>query len=282
MGDLLKTIASPAIMNHAWNQVRHDRTHWTTGVGMAEVERHLILHIGRLAEELLAGRYRPEAGRCFKVAKANGGFRVICAPGLRDKLAQRATLTVLEPLGERLFHTGSYGYRPLCTLDMALARLREWVRLGYVWLGDADIVQCFDSIPHVHALGALADLCQEEPVTRLVKGWIEKAPDWTRPRGPGFGLPQGMVLSPFLCNLYLHQMDMVFDEAGIPFVRYADDFIVMGRTQAEALAALELGAECLRLLDLRLNRDKTQVFQTDAQHRFLGKRLPNVRPGIRI
>lgn len=281
MGDLLHKIASPAILNHAWNLVRHDRAYWTTGVPMTEVERHVILHIGKLAEELIAGRYRPEAGRCFQIKKANGSERIICAPSVRDKLAQRATLTVLEPLGEAVFHDSSFGYRPMCTLDMAMARLREWIRLGFVWLGDADVVQCFDSIPHVHALSALQNLTQDQPVTLLVRSWLEKAPHWTRGRGRGYGLPQGMVLSPFLCNLYLHQMDMAFEEAGVPFVRYADDFIVMGRTRGEAERALALAAECLRLLDLRLNLDKTQVIQTSANHRFLGKRLPNLRPGVR-
>ncbi len=248
---------------------------------MAEVDRHLILHIGKLADELLAGHYRPETGRCFHIKKANGSERIICAPSVRDKLVQRAVLTVLEPLGEAVFHDSSYGYRPLCTLDMALSRLREWIRLGYVWLGDADVVQCFDSIPHHHALLALRNLCQDEAVTNLVRFWVERAPQWTRPRGRGYGLPQGMVLSPFLCNVYLHQMDMALEEAGIPFVRYADDFIVMGKTQEEAEQALAFAAECLRLLDLRLNQDKTQVIQTSANHFFLGKRLPNLRPGVR-
>ena len=172
---------------------------------MAEVDRHLILHIGKLADELLAGHYRPETGRCFHIKKANGSERIICAPSVRDKLVQRAVLTVLEPLGEAVFHDSSYGYRPLCTLDMALSRLREWIRLGYVWLGDADVVQCFDSIPHHHALLALRNLCQDEAVTNLVRFWVERAPQWTRPRGRGYGLPQGMVLSPFLCNVYLHR-----------------------------------------------------------------------------
>lgn len=280
MVDLVRHIASPAVLNHAWNLVSSDKSRWTRDLTMQEVENDLPLHIGRLAEELTQGHYRPQQMRCFEVAKASGGTRTVCAPAVRDKLVQRATLTVLEPLGEAVFHPCSFGYRPLCTLDMALARLREWVRAGYTWLGDADIEQCFDSIPHRPLLEQLAGLCGDLRVVELVSRWLDAMPAHLRPKGPGVGLPQGLVLSPFLCNLYLHDMDMDLEEAGTPFVRYADDFILLENDQAAAQAALELAARSLGRLGLRLNPDKTQVIRTSANYRFLGKRLPNVRPRI--
>lgn len=280
MVDLVRQIASPAVLNYAWNLVSSDKSRWTRDLTIQEVENDLPLHIGRLAEELTQGCYRPQQMRCFEVAKASGGMRTVCAPAVRDKLVQRATLTVLEPLGETVFHPCSFGYRPLCTLDMALARLREWVRAGYSWLGDADIEQCFDSIPHRPLLEQLAGLCGDPRVVELVSQWLDAMPVHLRPKGPGVGLPQGLVLSPFLCNLYLHDMDMDLEEAGTPFVRYADDFILLENDQTAAQAALELAARSLERLGLRLNPDKTQVIRTSANYRFLGKRLPNVRPRI--
>lgn len=276
MTALLERVTSPEILNHAWQQVRGDRGPWLPGVPMATVARHLVLHIGRLREELGAGTYRPAPVRCFQVAKADGGARTVCAPYVRDKLAQRAVLTVLEPLAEAVFHPASFGYRPMCTLDLALARVREQVRAGYVWLGDADITACFDEIPHRGALEFLAGLCDDLGVPGLVAGWLVGAPG----ARAGVGLPQGMVLSPLLCNLYLHDMDMDLEEAGIGFVRYADDFIVFGRTEREARTALATAAAALARLGLALNPAKTQVIRTSAAHRFLGKRLPRPRPGI--
>lgn len=93
--------------------------------------------------------------RWFEIAKADGKTRLICAGSIRDKLVQRAVLTVLEPMGETLFHNASFGYRPGCAREMALAWLREWVRRGWGWLGDADIQACFDSIPQTGILQLL-------------------------------------------------------------------------------------------------------------------------------
>ncbi len=280
MADWITHIASPVVLNHAWNLVRKDKARWTRDLTMQEVERDLPLHIGLVSEELLSGRYRPQQVQCFGVTKASGGRRMICAPMVRDKLVQRAVLTVLEPLGEQIFHPASFGYRPMCTLDMALARLREGIRQGYCWLGDADIAQCFDSIPLRPMLEQVHALCTDMQVVSLVESWLHAIPPRLRPLGPGFGLPQGLVLSPFLCNLYLHDMDMDLEDQGIPFVRYADDFIVLGSSRPTAQTALEVAAASLERLQLRLNPEKTRVIKTSSIHRFLGKRLPNVRKRI--
>ncbi len=277
MTDWIKQIASAAVLNQAWNAVRKDKSRWTRDLTMQDIEPNLPLHIGRLAEELLNGQYRPQRVRCFEVPKASGSTRTICAPAVRDKLVQRAFLTVLEPLGEHIFHPNSFGYRPMCTVDMALARLREWIRQGYHWLGDADISACFDAIPQQPVLEQLMALCGDARVITIVDRWFNAIPPAFRPGGQGLGLPQGMVLSPFLCNLYLHDMDMDLEEQQIPFVRYADDFIVLGTSEAAAQSALDCAAASLQRLHLQLNPDKTQIIRTAKSHSFLGKKLPNVR-----
>lgn len=277
MTDYLAQLASPAVLNHAWRMVRSDRGRWNRDLTMQDVERDLVLHMGQLSRALVERRYQPDDVRCFEVAKASGGTRVICAPTVRDKLVQRAALTVLDPLGEKLFHPCSFGYRPQCTLDMAIARLREWVREGNLWLGDADVERCFDSIPHRAVLKRLKVLCGDRRVVSLVGTWLESVPVKFRPCGRERGLPQGMVLSPFLCNLYLHQLDEVLDRHGIPFVRFADDFVVLGKSEQDARQALATAAASLKRLDLSLNREKTRVIRTSPKHDFLGRHLPKAR-----
>lgn len=282
MVDFIRQIASPAVLNQAWNHVRKDKSRWTHDLSMQEVERDLPLHMGRIAEDLLHGQYRPQKVRCFEVNKADGTQRLICAPAVRDKLIQRATLIVLEPLGEAKFHPQSFGYRPMCTLDMALACLREWIRRGYIWLGDADILHCFDCILHTSVLERVFDLCGDERVVALVASWLVGTPARYRLLGEGYGLPQGMVLSPFLCNLCLHDMDMELDALGIPCVRYADDFIVLSKTEVGAKEALAAAANSLQRLHLQLHPDKTQVVRSSPNYRFLGKRLPETKRHQRI
>jgi RNA-directed DNA polymerase len=278
MGKCLEKAMTPAVLNHAWRLLRNDRGAWVHGLPMAEMQGNLIRHVGRLTEEVLSGHYRPEPMRCFEIDKADGGKRLICAASTRDKLVQRAVLTVLEPLGEAVFCEASYGYRPQCTREMALSRVREWVRQGWVWLGDADIKSCFDTIPHRAVLKRLKKLCGDRELVKLTHLWLESMPPAFRPNGSGRGLPQGMLLSPFLCNLHLHALDMKLERKAIPYVRFADDFIVLGRTEHEAKRALRIASRKLWWLGLSLHPDKTQVIRSSRKHHFLGQRLPDGKP----
>ena len=99
----LETVLSPAVLNHAWSRCRTVHGWWRRGIAMAEAEQNPILHIGELVEQVRSGHYRPEPMRCHAVPKASGGTRILCASAGRDKLLQRAVLTVIEPLGEALF-----------------------------------------------------------------------------------------------------------------------------------------------------------------------------------
>ncbi len=183
-GKVLRQAASPAVLNHAWRLLRKDPGCWVRGLPVDDMQRNLIHHVGELSRELLSGRYRPQPMRCYEIPKADGGKRLICAPAVRDKLAQRAVLTVLEPLGEAIFHPASFGYRPQCTREMALARLREGVRRGWAWIGDADIRACFDTIPNRGVLKELKRLCPERALLRLVRLWLDSLPDRFRPAVP--------------------------------------------------------------------------------------------------
>jgi RNA-directed DNA polymerase len=281
MGWLLEKAMTPQVLDHAWRCLKADRGAWRQGVPRAEMESRLLRHVGELADEVLAGRYRPESMRCYRIAKADGGSRLIAAPPLRDKLVQRAVLTVLEPLGEALFHDASFGYRPGRSREMALSLLTDWVWRGWAWLGDADIHACFDSIPQSGALEFLWLLAEDAAVVELAGYWLNALPPRFRPGPPGRGLPQGMVLSPFLCNLYLHALDERLDEEGIPFARFADDFIALGRSRREAALALSVAAEQLGWLGLALHPEKTRIIRSSPQHGFLGYRLPDARRGVR-
>lgn len=277
MADLIEKICNPDVLKLAWQAIRKKNAQWTPNLPIGAVEIDLSRHLEQLILELQTGHYRPYPLFCFEVAKPSGGTRLVCAPCCRDKLIQRAVLMVLEPIAEQFFHPASFGYRPLCTIDMALARLREHVRQGYVWLGDSDIIACFDTIPQQPVLNLVEALSDDPRLSDLIALWFQTLPPRYRLHGHGIGLPQGLVISPLLCNLYLHDLDMDLEEAGIPFVRYADNFVVMARDEAGAIAALQFAADRVAHLGLELNLDKTCVLKSRASYRFLGKRLPTPR-----
>ncbi len=278
MGKYLEKAASPPVLNHAWHYLHKDRGPWRRNLSVDDMQKNIICHIGELSEQLLSKQYRPERMRCYEVDKADGNKRLLCASFGRDKLVQRAILTVLEPLGEAIFHESSFGFRPQYTLDMALAKVREWVRKDYVWLGDADIKGCFDNIPYEQVLKSLYKLCGDKDLITLVRYCIESQSNKFRLAGKGKGLPQGMVLSPFLCNLHLHHFDCFLQSKKIPFVRFADDFILFAKSESQAHEALQLAEKPLKKLGLELHPDKTQVIRSSRRYRFLGKRLPNSKP----
>ncbi len=116
---------------------------------------------------------------------------------------------------------------------------------------------------------------EESRIVDLVSLWLDSLPREFRPAGPHRGLPQGMVLSPFLCNLYLHALDMELARRGIPFVRFADDFVTLGQTRKAAEGALGVAGKRLGRLGLALHPDKTRVIRSSPRHRFLGYRFPD-------
>ena len=220
---LLEQATSPEIMNLTWRRLRSEHTPWSPGVSRDELQRHLMRHLLQCREEVLDGSYRPLPLRQFPVRKPDGGTRVISAQYLKDKLVQRALLSVLEPRAEGLFHDDSYAYRPGRSVDQALTRVRERVHIGLYWLVDADIRKFFDSIPHRPLLKVLERFVDDRAAMGLIKRWLHQGAHARSLLSTPRGISQGAILSPLFCNLYLHGFDADLDKAKIPFVRFADD-----------------------------------------------------------
>ena len=276
MGYLLKKAMQPDMLQKAWKQICHDKGLWEPGIPpVLDIHKNNIKTIGDLREEVLNKKYSPRPLRIHKVSKADGKDRTICVSYVRDRFVQRAILQVLQPKAEKIFYKNSYGYRPNVGVDMAVARVKEYIRDGYIWLVDADIRRCFDEIPHTRSLRRLWSLTWDLHIHALIKNWVCSLPKKHQVKRH-CGLPQGMVLSPLLCNLYLHQMDKTMEQASIPWVRFADDFVLLARSENEANQAHKLAAKTLKQLKLVLHPDKTQVIRSSKRIRFLGKRLPKV------
>ena len=265
-------VCGPAVLGASFERRLPAPGLWMPGVHMDAVRRRPARHLLALRDDLAAGTYRPSPGRSFDVAKADGSTRRLVAFCSRDVVVQQACQTVLRPLAERWFLDCSYGFRPGLSVAMACARVREWVREGYHWLLDADIERCFDAVGHRHALAILSALCADSRVVGLVRAWLNPEGLDSVPNG----LPQGMVLSPLLCNLVLHRLDLAMQRIGIPMVRYADDFVCFARRREDAHIAWARAAQCLSLSGLALHPAKTRVVECNRRLRFLGQPLPRL------
>ncbi len=199
--------------------------------------------------------------------------RPLGIPTVRDRVVQAALRHVLEPIFERDFAEQSYGFRPNRGCKDALRRVDHLLRAGYTWVVDADLKSYFDTIPHDQLLERVREKVSDGRVLELLKAYLtQKVMETTKSWTPEGGTPQGAVISPLLANLYLNPLDQQMAQQRSEMVRYADDFVILCRSQGEAAAALEQVRQWAEQAGLKLHPVKTRI--VDATERggfdFLG------------
>jgi RNA-directed DNA polymerase len=209
-------------------------------VTVEEFERHLEANLEKLSQALHDGSYRPQPIRRVWIPKPGGKEkRPLGIPTVRDRVAQAALRAVLEPIFERDFAAQSYGFRPKRGCKDALRRVDTLLKQGYHWVVDADLKSYFDTIPHAGLMAQVEGKVADGKVLGLLAAYLtakvmETAQGWV----PEEGTPQGAVISPLLSNLYLDPLDHLLAGKGYEMVRYADDFVILCRSEAEAREAL--------------------------------------------
>lgn len=237
-------------------------------------KRHLDENLASLQASLKADTYRPDAIKRVWIPKPGSPEkRPLGIPTVRDRVVQTALRNVLEPIFERDFAAQSYGFRPGRGCKDALRRVDALLHAGYHFVVDADLKSYFDTIPHDQLMRLIEQKIADSRVLGLLTAYLKQqvmdtAKGWT----PEQGTPQGAVISPLLSNIYLDPLDHLMAAAGIEMVRYADDFVLLCRTEAEAHHALGLVHSWTPLVGLVLHPDKTHI--VDASQRggfdFLG------------
>lgn len=241
---------------------------WSPGVPMCSVTRSPVRPMLALAEELRSGRYRPSPPTRLAIARADGGQRIITVYTLRDRVAQRAVLQVLQGRTDPAMAPGSFGFRPRRSVRQALCAARSWLDRGYAWVVDSDVERCFDTIPRRQLLDQVTRRTGDPQAAALVAevfGW-RHANELS-----AVGIPQGAVLAPWLCNVYLWRLDDVLNAERLPMIRYADDFVILTQSRERARQALDLCRQTVAALRLRLHPHKTRLLHALTPFRFLGQ-----------
>lgn len=225
-----------------------------------------------LMERLLReGRYEPKPVRRVWIDKPGSrDKRPLGIPTIRDRIVQTALLYVLEPVYEYSFHEHSYGFRPGRNARQAVDRVEELLAAGHTWVVDADIKGYFDNIPQDQLLARVKEKIADSRVLGLLEkflkqGVMEDLNGWTPTET---GTPQGAVISPLLANIYLNPPDHSMDAQGYQMVRYADDFVILCRTEAEAREALAKVQAWMKTAGLTLHPDKTRIVDATVKGGF--------------
>src|SRR5436190_8516419 len=240
-------------------------------VSIKMFEANLADNLLALELDLKNGSFEPLPLRRKFLDKGGGKFRPLGIPAVRDRVAQEVLRRLLHPIFEPLFHEASFGFRPGRNCHQALELAIQYHDEGYRVILDADIVGCFDNLPHLLIKEAVAAQVADGNILNLVEKFLRAGVMENGVFKPTtLGTPQGGVASPLLANIVLNHLDWQLDKLGYCFVRYADDFVVLCQTQAQAEEAKTQVTHILNQLGLQLSAEKTRITTYGKGYSFLG------------
>jgi len=271
---LIDKVYAKANLASAWKQVASNRgSAGIDNVSIQHYKRHAQQRLERTSELLKTGKYKPSGVRRVWIDKPGSkDKRPLGIPTVTDRVVQTALRNVIQPIFEKEFAECSYGFRPQRGCKDALRQVDRLIKQGYKYVVDADLKGYFDSIPQDKLKERIAERIADGRILELLQAYlsqnvVETASSWT----PEAGTPQGAVISPLLANIYLNPLDWLMSNQGYKMIRYADDFVIMCTSQAEAQQALEVISEWTAKVGLTLHPEKTKVVNVDVEgFEFLG------------
>ena len=262
-GNLLEAILAESNMQTAWKRVRSNNG--KAGMDNMTIEQFPAFaqaHLPRIMDQIREGRYKPAPVKRVWIPKPNGEKRPLGIPTVLDRVIQQAIAQILNPIFDVDFSDSSYGFRYGRKAYSAIEQISEYSQQGYQWGVECDLKSFFDNVNHDLLMYRIGLKVRDKMVLRLIGKYLRAGirHEDGRTEKTGKGVPQGGPLSPLLSNIMLDPLDKKIEELGMPFVRYADDFLVMTRTKAEAVQVMASVQEYIEgKLKLLINQDKSGI-----------------------
>ena len=269
--DILGKILNKDNLNRAYKRVKANKG--APGVdGMTIEEAFLWLreHGHELTERIRKGHYTPFPVRRVEIPKPDGGVRKLGIPTVIDRIIQQAMTQQLIPIYEPKFSDGSFGYRPGRSAKDAVQKIKEYAEQGDTRAVVLDLSKYFDTLNHELLVNILRRDVKDERVIQMIKrnlgsGVMENGVVVETEEGS----PQGGNLSPLLANVYLNEFDQEFNKRGVPCIRYADDIVLMAKSERASERLLESSTKYLEgTLKLKVNREKSRTVSVFAIRNF--------------
>ena len=260
---LIDKVYADRTLEQAWEKVR-------SNAGGSGVDRITIERFAKdgprglldLKEQLRTARYQPLPVKRVWIPKpGTNQERPLGIPAVRDRIVQTALRLVIEPIFEHQFAEHSYGFRPGRGCKDALRRVQTLLDEGCTWIVDADLKSYFDTIPKDRLMHRVEERLADGRVLALIRRYLDQEvmEELTRHDPTDRGTPQGAVISPLLANIYLDPLDHLLADNGVEMVRYADDFVLLCRSEEAAKTALARVQTWVEENGLTLHPDKTRL-----------------------
>ena len=285
--DILGKILDKGNLNRAYKRVKANKgAPGIDGMTTRDALPWLREHQSELIAKIRSGHYTPSPVRRKEIPKPDGGVRKLGIPTVIDRIIQQAIAQQLMPIYEPLFSDGSYGYRPGRSAKDAIQKIKEYAEKGYTRAVVLDLSKYFDTIDHVKLLNLLRQNVKDERVIQMIKRYLKSGvmEDGVVVRTTE-GSPQGGNLSPLLANIYLNEFDQEFKRRRVPCIRYADDIVLLAKSERASQRLLESSVKYLEgALNLRVNREKSRTVSVFAirNFKYLGFCFGKGRNGVFI
>jgi RNA-directed DNA polymerase len=273
---LIDKVFSRTNLGRAWEKVKKNRgSAGLDDLTIAQVEERQEYYRDLLHRQLRDGTYQPQPVKRVEIETADGGVRTLGIPTVLERVVQQALVQRMEPIFEPQFLDCSFGYRKGRSPHAAMRKVWQELSSGADWLVDADLRAFFDTIAQEQLIDLIAEEISDGRVLPLVRDML-RAGVWEEGRWAPTetGVPQGGVASPLWSNIFLTPVDRWMTAQGFRLTRWADDFVVVCRTKAEAQRALASAERFLReALGVALHPQQTRIVHVQQGFEFLGYKI---------
>lgn len=201
-------LADPEILLAAYSNIKSKAGNMTGGSDKQTLDGMNLEWFQQICKEIASGQFQFKPARRVEIAKPKGGTRPLGIASPRDKIVQEAMRMILEAIFESGFSANSHAFRPGRSCHTALNQVK--MQFGHVnWFIEGDISKCFDSFHHNVLISAVTSRIKDQVFIDLLykalkSGYIDARGVW---KSAELGTPQGSIISPILCNIYLDKLD---------------------------------------------------------------------------
>ncbi len=270
--ELLEKILEKENLNKAYKHVKANKgAPGVDGVTVDEAYDSITQNKGKWLNQIRKRTYKPQPVRRVQIPKENGKMRNLGIPTVFDRIIQQAIVQVLSPIFEEQFSETSYGFRPGRCCENAVVKALEYLNEGYEWIVDIDLERFFDTVDQDRLINIIMRTIKDGDVVSLIRKYLSAGVmDKGVTKATEKGTPQGGNLSPLLSNIMLNELDKELEARGLRFVRYADDCIILVKSEKAANRVLESITKFIeKRLGLKVNAEKSKVTRP-TKTKYLG------------